>query len=770
MTTSRKKGAAPFPSKDEILRFISNEPGLVGKREIARAFHIYGADRIKLKAVLKEMADDGLLQRGHRRTVHKSDELPEVVVVEVIGRDSQGHAVVRPDKLNPQEAPPLILLKEDNKSALGIGDRALARLEKLSHTLYQAVIIKRLDPTEPPFLARFSIIKGRDGRPEGRLTPVDKKMRMEFKVDEDQWNGAKPGELVMAEEMRGRGRPLGLRPARVKEILGALDSPRSISLIAIHAHGIPTEFNPAAIRDAKKAKPPTVDGRVDLRATPLITVDPADARDHDDAVWAEADPDPKNPGGWHVIVAIADVAHYVTSGSALDRDAWTRGNSVYFPDRVVPMLPEELSADLCSLMPHVDRAVMAVHMWFTADGQKIRHHFVRGLMRSAANLSYETFQAAFDGHGTDETDPLLETVIKPLYGAYEALEAARIKRGALELDMPERKVMLDPEGKVVDVRERERLDAHKLIENFMIAANVAAAETLEAHRELCMYRVHEEPSEDKVEALRDFLSTLNIKLARGQVLSPKLFNGVLERVVDTPNAHVVNEVVLRTQTQAYYGPDNRGHFGLALLRYAHFTSPIRRYSDVLVHRGLISALKLGDDGLTADDRTNFQETAAHISATERRAMIAERESTDRYLAAFLSERTGSIFTGRIASATKFGLFVRLSETGADGLIPISSLRGDYFHLDQSRHSLIGERTGRSYRIGDSVQVRLAEATPLTGGMRFELLEEGSASGRSRDERRARPAPRGKRPNKSSKSEERKIEGRKKDGAKRKRRK
>ncbi|MBI1179529.1 MAG: VacB/RNase II family 3'-5' exoribonuclease, partial [Alphaproteobacteria bacterium] len=450
-----------------------------------------------------------------------------------------------------------------------------------------------------------------------------------------------------------------------------------------------------------------------------------DARDHDDAVWAEPDPDPKNPGGWHVMVAIADVAHYVREGSELDREAYRRGNSVYFPDRVVPMLPHELSSDLCSLLPEVDRACLAVSMWFDADGNKLRHRFMRGLMRSAGNISYERVQAAHDGHPDDETGPLLEPVIKPLYAAYYARLRERERRGPLDLDLPERKVELDEAGNVKQIALRERYDAHRLIEEFMIAANVAAAEELEKHRTPCMYRVHEPPGDEKLASLREFLETLSLKLPKGQRLMPHQFNKVLERARETEQSHIVSTVVLRSQSQAYYSPENQGHFGLALDRYAHFTSPIRRYSDLLVHRGLVRALKFGPDGLKPDAGETFTETGEHISMTERRAMTAERDANDRYMAAYMSDKVGSHFAGRISGVSRFGLFIALDETGADGLAPISTLGREFFRHDEKSHALVGDESGTIFRLGDPVTVRLAEATPITGGLRFEVLYDGA---------------------------------------------
>ncbi|MEN3976938.1 ribonuclease R [Emcibacter sp. SYSU 3D8] len=715
MTKDRTK-SPPFPTKADIIRFVEENPGLVGKNDIARAFHVRGDNRAVLKDLLRDMALEGLLEKGHRRSLKTASALPNVTVVEITGQDVDGELLARPVKwTDKNEDPPRILVAPGKQvtGTLGPGDRVLVRLERLDDG-YEAKILKKLEAASDRTLGVYR-------RKDARVVPTDKRERHELIVEQEDSNGAQDGELVLVEVRGSRNNRLGLKHARVIERLGDLNAPRSTSLIAIHAHGIPTEFPADTIDEANAAKPVGLEGRTDLRAVPLVTIDPADARDHDDAVWAEPDPDPKNPGGWHVIVAIADVAHYVTQGSALDREAYRRGNSVYFPDRVVPMLPHELSSDLCSLMPGVDRACLAVSMWFDASGNKLAHKFMRGLMRSAGNMSYERVQAAYDGHPDDETGPLLEPVIKPLYAAYFARVKERTARGPLDLDLPERKVELDEEGKVRRIALRERFDAHRLIEEFMIAANVAAAEELEKHRTPCMYRVHEPPGEEKLSSLREFLETLSLKLPKGQKLSPNHFNKVLQRANETAQSHIVSTVVLRSQSQAYYGPDNQGHFGLALARYAHFTSPIRRYADLLVHRGLIRALRLGHDGLREDAGSSFNETGEHISRTERRAMVAERDANDRYMAQFMSDKVGSQFRGRISGVSRFGLFIALDETGAEGLAPISTLGWEFFTHDEKTHALVGRDSGTMFRLGDPVDVRLAEAAPITGGLRFEVI-------------------------------------------------
>ncbi|MDA0338652.1 MAG: ribonuclease R [Proteobacteria bacterium] len=727
MAPSKKKTAAHFPSKADILRFIDESPDNVGKREIARTFNITGDSRTQLKRVMREMREEGLIKSGHRKTVDKKGTLPNVTVIEVAGTDVDGELLARLVNWDEDDAPPIIYVAPGKRRVdqLGVGDRALCRLIRQDDGTYEAQVMKKLQAARDKVLGVYR----RDGDPGGRIVPTDKRSRHELAVSEADSAGAKHGELVLAEVLSSSQNRLGLKQARVVERLGDISSAKSTSLIAVHTHGIPVEFDPEAIKEAKLAQPVSLGTRTDLRDIPLIPIDPADARDHDDAVWAAPDHDPNNKNGWQVIVAIADVAHYVRVGTAIDRDGFKRGNSVYFPDRVVPMLPEELSTDLCSLKPGVDRACMAVHMWFDAGGHKRRHKFVRGLMRSAANLSYEQVQAAYDGQTDGPGAALLENVIQPLYAAYFTRLKERAIRQPLDLDLPERKVILDDEGNVASIQERTRFDAHRLIEEFMIVANVAAAEELEKHQTPCMYRVHDAPAPEKLAVLQEFLESIKMKVPKTERLSPRHFNQILAKVVGTPHGDMANMVVLRSQSQALYSPDNLGHFGLSLERYAHFTSPIRRYADLMVHRGLIRALKLGDDGLSEDVASRFHEIGEHISVTERRAMYAERDAIDRYMAAFMADKVGAKFEGRISGVSRFGLFVTLNETGADGLIPISKLGREYFRHEEKLHALVGDESGTTFRLGDPATVRLAEATPLTGGLRFELLYDAPASRR-----------------------------------------
>jgi len=722
----------PLPTKQQIAEFIKDSGGDVGKREIARAFALTGEGRIYLKTILRELNDEGAIRKGPKRQFADSNALPTVTVIEVFETDKHGDLLARPvseqdweiARANPDQELQIRVQKSTRiKPAAGIGDRLLARLEPIRPNIYSARPIRRLSHGTARILGVI------EAAGEGFiLTATDRKNSHDYRIRAEDLKGAKEGDLVTAEVLPSRGaNRYGPKQARVAERLGNRTDPKAFSLIALHTHEIPYVFPSEAIDQANHAKPVTELGkRTDLRKVPLVTIDGEDARDFDDAVFAEPDTDPNNPNGWHLIVAIADVANYVRPGDALDKSALARGNSVYFPDQVVPMLPEALSNNLCSLRPNEDRPTLVAHMWIDADGEKIRHRFERALIRSAARLTYTQAQLAHEGRTDEDTAPIIDTVIKPLFRAYEALTKARLSRGTLDLDIPEKKIVVNDKGQVTGVSIRERFDSHKLIEEFMILANVSAAEALEEKLQPTMYRVHDEPSLEKLEVLRTVLGTVDIKLAKGQILRPKQFMQILEKAESLPQREMIHQMVLRTQSQAKYSPDNLGHFGLALRRYAHFTSPIRRYADLEVHRALISGYKLGNDGLLPDAVQKFTDVAEHISSVERRAAKAEREVVDRYACLYLQDRVGATFAGRIGGVTHFGLFVTLSETGVDGLIPISTLPNDFYRHDETHNRLIGSRTGQTYTMGDPVQVRLLEASPLTGSLSLAIDEGDDA--------------------------------------------
>jgi ribonuclease R len=710
-----------MPSREDILAFVADNPGKAGKREIARHFGIIGAARIQLKRMLRDLADEGLIEKRQKRLLRPGD-LPPVLVVGLVARDADGELLGEPVDWDDDVGPaPKILVETAKKGPQpGIGDRALVRLTEgeTGEADHAARVIKLLEKRQGAILGIFR------SRSDGRspyMEPVDRKQR-ELDIDPSDLKDAEDGDLVSVQVTR-TGR-YGAPRAAIVDRFGSMKSEKAVSEIALHSHGIRHVFPGAVEQEAESAKPVTLGKREDWRKIPLITIDPPDAKDHDDAVFAEADEDPDNAGGYVIYVAIADVGHYVRPGSALDREAHQRGNSVYFPDRVIPMLPERISNELCSLKEKEDRPAMAVRMVVDKTGRKKSHTFHRVMMRSAAKLSYIQAQKAIDGAVDEATETLLDGVLKPLWEAYAALKKARAAREPLDLDLPERKIKLKADGTVDHVFVPERLDAHKLIEEFMILANVAAAETLEKKKTPLLYRIHDASSPEKLESLKEFLSTLGMKLPSSGGLRPSVFNGILAKVTDTPQAHLVNEVVLRSQAQAEYSPQNIGHFGLNLRRYAHFTSPIRRYADLIVHRGLIRALGLGDGGLPEGIEAKLEAIGAEISAAERRAMLAERDTIDRLIALWMADKVGAEFQGRIAGVVKSGMFIRLEESGADGFVPASTIGLDYYRYDEGSHALIGDKTGETYQLGDQVAVKLVEAAPFAGALRFELLSGG----------------------------------------------
>ncbi len=717
MAKRRGPKQVPFPTREQVAEFIKSAPGRVGRREIARAFAIKGDDRRRLTELLKELQHAGDVEKHRGRKLTGPGQLPDTAEVIISSTDRDGELIARPLEWKAGTAPPRIVMAPQprDKQPLGIGDRVLARLRRVRGTLYEGRLIRRLSEGPARVLGLYE--KTESG--EGRLRPTDRRQKAEFLITEADAAGAQTGELVAAEILPGRA--FGLRPARVVERLGSLSDPRAVSLISIHANEIPYVFPAAALRQAEAEGPAPLGQRTDLRSVPLVTIDGEDARDFDDAVWAEATPN----GGWHAIVAIADVAWYVRTGDALDTEARRRGNSVYFPDRVVPMLPEELSNGWCSLKPKEDRPCMVVHLWLDALGNRQSYRFERAMMRSAARLTYTQVQRALDGAPDDTTGPLLESVLRPLEGAWKALFMERQRRGTLELDLTERQVFIGPDGRIAAIKPRPRYNSHRLIEDFMIAANVAAAQQIEAVHQPCMYRIHDQPSPERLEALRAVLDSLGLHLVKGGRVTGEQFNRVLAKAAQLPESHMVSEMILRTQAQAEYSPNNIGHFGLGLARYAHFTSPIRRYADLLVHRALIAGLRLGDGGLPPDAAEEFPALGQIISATERRAATAERDALDRFTVLFLADRVGATFEGTVSGVQRFGLFVTLDETGADGLLPVSALPADFYLHDEQRQTLTGRRSGAVYRLGDPITVRLAEADTLTGSLSFQAVGGGN---------------------------------------------
>ncbi|MCG6119862.1 MAG: ribonuclease R [Blastomonas sp.] len=732
-----------MPDRDAILKFITESHEPAGKREIAKHFKLRGAEKIALKALLKDMADEGLIDSAPGRAFHKMGGLPKVTVLKII--EVEGRELIGvPDNWQAEGIPaPKVRISERGRSgALALGDRVLARTEEAGSG-HRAFVMKKIQRAGEQLLG---VVQRDEGSGKLWLKPVDKRIRRLFPISDA--GNAEVGQLVMAEQSGLRDRV----SAKVTEVLGEPFAPRSFSMVAIHKFGIPVEFSDEAISEAELAAklPLSPDAREDLRHLPIVAIDPVDARDHDDAIWATPDDNPANPGGFKAIVAIADVSYYVRPGGAIDRAARKRGNSVYFPDRVVPMLPEVLSADMCSLKAGQDRAAMACHLVIDASGKLKDWRFSRALVRLAANIAYEDAQAAIDG---TKPHDLTDTALRPLWACWKLLYKARGAREPLDLDLPERRIVLDDAGRIVSVATRERLDAHRLVEDFMIAANVAAAKALEGKKAPVVYRVHEPPSREKLVALKDYLETFEISFALGQVVRPSTFNAILARVTDESVKPMVMEQVLRSQTQAYYGPRNMGHFGLSLGSYGHFTSPIRRYADLLLHRALVDAYKLeqpapedsvlpATTGLSEHDAASLDRICQLISSYERRAMEAERETVDRYVAAFLSTRIGEVHKVRITGVQNFGFFATIEEFGGDGLVPVSTLGAERFWYDEKAQTLTGETTGEQYAVGQRLELRLVEADPITGAIKFELPEGGNFM---REPYRGRPDGKPKRP-------------------------
>ncbi|HEU4838876.1 MAG TPA: RNB domain-containing ribonuclease [Micavibrio sp.] len=754
------------PDKEAILRLIAESPRPLTKRDIVSAFGVRGDDRRDIKDMLRDLEADGEIvkTRGQEYTVPKG--LPSVAVVEVTEIDIDGDVFAKPAEWNETtqgEVPKIEIVPEPKKGhpALKEGDRVLASLRRFSDRLYEGKVIRRLD--DPRGTVMGMLVRQKNGYV---LQPASKRAKHDFDVAQSDLNDARDGDLVVGEIQPARG--LQRKKVRITQVIGSKNDPKAISLIALYEAGLSEKFSAEVIAEANSFLPSPHRGegqgegaggntpsplpspsrerelwanREDLRPYPLVTIDGVDARDFDDAVFAEKEED-----GYHLIVAIADVAYYVRPGSALDREALRRGNSTYFPDRVVPMLPEALSNDLCSLRPKENRACMAFHLWIDNGGGLKKYKIVRGIMRSEARLTYDQVQAIHDynvpssvvsteakrsgeipdpstslGMTVDkDLNVLWPTIIKPLYEAYEILDKARTQRGALDLDLPERKILIDENGNMTGVKNRERYDSHKLIEEFMILANVAAAAALEIRKAPCVYRVHDRPSKEKLDSAGEFLEAFGLSLPKGQSVKPAQLNLILHKAKESPYSHLVSEVILRSQAQAIYDPENIGHFGLALQKYAHFTSPIRRYADLLVHRSLIKAYDLGPGGLSEEEEVTLEEKCEHISQTERTSAEAERASIDRFTAKWMSQRIGEAFSGRINGVTRFGLFVTLDENGADGLVPIRTLPSDYYIHDEKQHALIGQRSKRIYRLGANVRVRIVEADGFTGSSLFEL--------------------------------------------------
>ena len=705
-----------LPTKKQIQDWIKDNPKKSSKREIAKAFGIKGSMRVELKKVLKELTLSGEIDKN-KKSFKNPNQLSSVCILQMMASTSDGDLFARPVDWKGDEPEPIVLMVfRASDPALAYGDRVLAKVSIVQDEQYQyeGRIIRVLKKTPKNTLGIF-----KETSEGGRILPIEKSGR-EWSVKLSDALDAKDGELVEAEQIKGKGAS-GLYAARVINIVGDPSGPKAVSLIAIHQHGIPHQFPEDVLNESENSNFSVDAKREDLTKIPFVTIDPSDARDHDDAVYSHPDKDPSNVGGHVLWVAIADVAHFVKPGSALDKEARKRGNSTYFADRVVPMLPDRLSGDLCSIHEGIERPCLAVCITIDKSGKKLKQTFHRANIKSVASLNYEEVQKSVEGTVNEKVKPHFENVIKPLYECYFCLKKSKDFRQPLDLDLPERKVELFKNGRVKAVVLKERFDSHRLIEEFMILANVAAAEELSKARSEFLYRVHEEPTPEKLNALREVAQSAGFNLAKGQVLQTSHLNDLLTKSKQSDLSELISMTTLRSMSQAYYSRENFGHFGLALKKYAHFTSPIRRYSDLITHRALISSLGLGCDGLKEMDSEKLEGTAKHISDTERRSMVAERDTTDRYLASYLSEKVGNEFEGKISGVAKFGFFVRLNESGAEGIVPVRTLGTDFYYYDDRTNTLRGSETGLIIGLGQRATVRLKEVDPIAGGIAFDAL-------------------------------------------------
>ncbi len=699
---------------DLILSYLGKKSGLVSRRDMADHFNIRAEARVALKELLKTMVAEGvLLKKGKSYQSARQDFFFEA---QVSGLTEEGEALLTPLKWPFEANQSQMILKGDRK-APAFGEKILVKCQDLTQNPLLVTFIKSLEITREILTGIFQQVGA-----AGTLLSTNRKDNRAVFIPPEGTLNAHEGDFVELEVLKtDRKKRL---EARVLKNYGPYAEAISPSFIAIRSHGLLETFSEKADLEALSATIPSLDNRVDLRHLPLVTIDDEDARDFDDAIYALEDEDASNPQGWIIWVAIADVSHYVTPGSALDDEALERGNSVYFPDQVLPMLPENLSNNVCSLKPQEDRACVAVKMRIDRRGHLLDYNFMRGLMRSYNRLTYQGVQQALEGQHTSYDAFTVEKILHPLYKAYGILRQARNARGALDIERSEERIYLDKKGHITKIAPRPHYDSHEIVEEMMILANVATAIYLTDHQRLGIFRVHDQPDGDKVYALSEFLKTLGLSLAKGQAIRPKVFNKLLSEAKKTPYHFAVQELILRTQAQAQYSPHNLGHYGLGLPRYMHFTSPIRRYADLIVHRALIDLIEGHKKKSFHYTLKDLEEISEHISLRERVASKAERETTERFISAYLSHKIGEVFPCRIVGVTEFGLFLELLNNGAQGIAPFHLLPSDRYEYDRKHHRLIGRRhKGYIFSLGDTLEARLEHTEPISGSIVLSIPGE-----------------------------------------------
>ncbi|WP_233843888.1 ribonuclease R [Dyella sp. 2HG41-7] len=705
-----------MPSREAILALLEERGELLTQARIAEALQLY--DEYGIAALTKRltaMVRDGQLllgRRGGYAPARKLDLIPGVVLA-----NAEGYGFLRPDEGGDD----LYLSPYQMRSVMH-GDRVLASVVGLDRRgRRQGSIVEVLQRRSPRLVGRVVVENG-----VTLVVPDDRRLHQDLMIAPGKERGATSGQIVVAEitdpPTAYRG-PLGA----IRAVLGERLQPSLLVDMAIASHDLPHEWPPEVLREAEAVEPEVTaaerEGRVDLRKLPLVTIDGADARDFDDAVYAE----PKRGGGWRLVVAIADVSHYVPVDSALDKEAYERSTSTYFPGFVVPMLPETLSNGICSLNPKVERLCMVCDMQVDATGEVVKSKFYAGVMRSHARLTYDKVWQAIGLQDADARHEVADVLpqLEHLHALYKAMAEQRRRRGAIDFETPEVKFRLDQTGEVQTVGAVERNDAHKLIEECMIAANVQAALFLSKRKIPALYRAHEPPPAEKYEDLQQFLREFKLRMPPVEDVTPGDFADVLRMVRDRPERELIQSVLLRAQSMAAYQPDNRGHFGLALEAYAHFTSPIRRYPDLLVHRAIRYALSGGKPSAYVYSEAAMAAMAVHCSQRERRAEEAERDVDERFRCAWMAKHIGEEFAGVVTGVTSFGLFVELDESKVSGLVHISQLSNDYYHFDPVRHLLKGERNGVQFRLGDHVHVQVLRASLEDRKIDFRLVQPGA---------------------------------------------
>lgn len=698
---------------DELLRFMAQEEKPLLRREILRRLGLPKEEGIALRRLLTHLTREGRLIRirGNRYGLPTKMNL-------VVGRlrcHSDGFAFVIPDK----EGEDHIFIRPRNLAGALHGDRVVARVESIRRKGKEGRVIRVLERTLKKVVGRFA-----RGKHYAYVVPEDERILQEVLIPEGETKRAKAGQVVVAEIVRY---PEANEPpeGRVTHILGYPDDPEIEPHIIIHKYDLPHRFSSAALAQARALPggptPEQFHGRVDLRPIPTFTIDGEKARDFDDAVSIEE----VKAGERRLYVSISDVSAYVEEGTPLDQEAFFRGTSVYFPDRAIPMFPPELSNELCCLRPGVDRLTLTVELRLSDEGDPVEVRFYPSVIRSVKRLTYTAVRKALvdqDEHVREELRPLMPS-LEAMARLAEVLRQRRLARGALDFDLPEPEVILNLQGEAEDIVRAERNLAHQIIEEFMIAANEAVARFLEEAEIPSLYRVHEPPSEESMKEFRRFLSCLGYRIRKTEGPPQKELQRVLQAVRGKREEKVVNKLLLRSMKWAKYGAENIGHFGLASRAYTHFTSPIRRYPDLMVHRLLKKVLSKREIRVSSEE---LAQKAEHLSNRERVAMEAEREILERYRVRLMKDRIREVYDGVISGVTAFGFFVELEEVYVEGLVPVASLHDDYYRYDEKRYCLVGERTGKTFRIGDPVSVRVERVDVERRRIDFSLVK-GSGS-------------------------------------------